>query len=147
MNRFFIDSKVIIEPSFSTLTRGFFSGDIKLSPFDTTGRGFISCDVKIVKIYLEKVHEILLDHDVFNRMQRLLRSPISDNIEVEKLDNILTEACEIGEDACCRRQKYHWSVDLHKIKRQLSIWGIFQSLRRRNLPIISIITRANEKKI
>ena len=101
-------------------------GDVKPPPFDPAGRGFTSRDVKNAKIYLEKVHEILLDHDVFNRMQRLLRSPILDNIEAEKLDNIFTKACKIGEDACCRRRKYHWSVDLHKIKRQLSIWGIFQ---------------------
>ena len=79
-------------------------------------------------MYLEKVHEILLNHDVFNRMQRLLRSPFSDNIKAEELDDVITEACKSGEAACCRRQRYHWSIDLHNIKRQLSIWCIFCSL-------------------
>ena len=85
-------------------------GDIKPPPFDPTGRGFISRDVKNAKIYLEKVHEILLDHDVFNRMQRLLRNPFPDNVEAEKLDDIITEACESGESACRRRKRYHWST-------------------------------------
>ena len=41
-------------------------GDIKPPPFDPTGRGFISRDVKNAKIYLEKVHKILLNYNVFN---------------------------------------------------------------------------------
>lgn len=77
-------------------------------------------------------------------MQRLLWRSTPNNIETEKLDDILTEACEAGENACRRRQKYHWSVDLHNIKRQLSIWRIFQSFWRRKLSTISIITQANE---
>ena len=97
-------------------------GNFKQPPFDPASRGFNSRDVKNAKVYLEKVHEILLEHDIFNRMQRLLRSPLPDNIETEKIDTILTEACEIGEATCRRRRRYHWSIELNKIRRELSIW-------------------------
>ena len=90
------------------------------------------------------MHEILLDHDVFNQMQRLLRNPFPDNVEAEKLDDIITEACESGESTCRRHKRYHWSIDLDNIKRQLSIWYIFRSLRRRELSTLSLTARATE---
>ena len=58
-------------------------------------------------------------------MQRLLRNPFPDNVEAEKLYDIIIEACKSREAVCRCRKRYHWSIHLHNIKRKLSIWCIF----------------------
>ena len=117
-------------------------GDTKEQPFDPKGRGLYSNDVKNAKIYLEKVHKCLVAKNVRVRLSRLLSNPHPDHYEVERIDTIITKACEAGEDACRRRRRTYWSVTLHTIKRELSIWCIFKSWKRRNLRTNCIISKA-----
>ena len=76
------------------------------------------------------------------RLSRLLLLPQPDHYEAERLDTIITKAYKSGEEECRRRRRYYWSVALHKIKRELSVWCIFKSWKRRKLKTDCIIARA-----
>ena len=97
-------------------------GNRKISLLDPSGRGFSSKDVKNTKVYLEQFHYYLFGCNVFNRIERILRSRFHDHREAERIDKVLTEAGISGENACRRRQRYYWSIDLHITKRELSLW-------------------------
>jgi hypothetical protein len=79
-------------------------GNAKPSPFDPKKRGIFSKDVKNAKIYLEAVSEYLCEKNVYARLNRLLTSEEPDHIEAERIDRIMTEACELGEKKCKRRR-------------------------------------------
>ena len=116
-------------------------GNVKPSSSDHLGRGFSSKDVKSTKIYLEKIHEVLNNNNIFLRIERLLRSHSPDHEEAEKINRTITEACKAGESICCRHKKSYLSIKLHKTKRELTIWCILQSWKRRKITLSPIINR------
>lgn len=61
-------------------------GDRKVSPLDPLGRGFSSKDVKNNKVYLKQFHDYLLECNVFNRIERLIRSRHRNHREAEQID-------------------------------------------------------------
>ena len=112
--------------------------------YDSKGRGLNSKDIKNVKLYLETVQECMLEHNVFARVHELTKSSIPNFRELEKIDNIMTKACELGESKCTRKGKSYWSIDLHTTKRDLSIWCTLRSWLKRKLDIDALIERAQE---
>ena len=81
---------------------------------------------------------------MFVRLQRLLNSEKPDHIEAEAIDRAITEACELGEKACRKRRREYWSIELHEVKRELAIWCILKSWRRRGIKLDCLLKRSKE---
>ena len=119
-------------------------GDSKESPYDPAGRSFSSKDPKAVTTYLKEVHEHLTDNNVFKRIRKLMDSNEPNHEEAEKLDRELTRACEHGSNACKRRRQDYWNIEIHELKRNLSIWCQFKGRQTRKLSSNALIARTKE---
>ena len=150
-----IVSNFVYEPFFYRLKgdhRGFYFdipekalfGSDTPAVYDSKGRGLNSKDIKNVKVYLETVQEYLIEHKVFARVHELTKSHRPNFRELEKIDKIMTKACEVGESKCTRKGKSYWSMDLHTTKRDLSIWCTLRSWVTRELDTSALIHRAQE---
>ena len=64
--------------------------------------------------------------------------------KAEAIYKALTKACRLGDDACWKQRRYYWSVELHEVKRALSIWCILKSWRRRKLDADCLLKRAKK---
>ena len=119
-------------------------GSNKPAVYDSKGRGLNSKDIKNVKVYLETVHDVMLEHKVFERVHALTTSSQPNFRELEKIDKLMTKACELGESKCTRKGKSYWSMDLHTTKRDLSIWCTMRSWLKRKLDTSVLIQRSRE---
>ena len=150
-----IVSNFVYEPFFYRLKgdhRGFYFdipekelfGSDKPVVYDATGRGLNSKDIKNVKVYLETMDKYLNERNVFPRIAALMNSPSPNFHELEKLDKLMTEACKVGESKCKRKGKSYWSIELHTIKRDLSIWCTMKSWMKRKMDTKILIQRASD---
>ena len=150
-----IVSNFVYEPFFYRLKgdhRGFYFdipekalfGSNKPAVYDSKGRGLNSKDIKNVKVYLETVHDVMLEHNVFERIHAITTSSKPNFRELEKIDKIMTGACELGESKCTRKGKSYWSIELHTTKRDLSIWCTMRSWLQCNLDTSALIQQSRE---
>ena len=95
-------------------------------------------------MYLQTVSKYLGEQNIFVRLQRIISSPDLDMEEAEAIDRTLTKSCELGDDACRKRRRAYWSVELHEVKCALSIWCILKSWRRRKLDADCLLERTKE---
>jgi hypothetical protein len=89
--------------------------------YDPNGRSFSSKDPKAVTKYLQAVSDHLKHQNVFERIQKLMESECPNNEEAERIDKDITQACAHGANECRRHPIHYWSVELHELKRELSI--------------------------
>jgi hypothetical protein len=64
--------------------------------------------------------------------------------EAETLDREIRRACEHGANQCKKGHLDYWSIEIHELKRNLSVWCQFRSRKKRKLPSTSLITRTKE---
>ena len=119
-------------------------GDSKEPPYDPAGRSFSSKDPKAVKTYLKETHAHLTNHNVFKRIQKLMENDEPNHEEAEKLDKELTRACEHGSNECKTRRLDYWSIEIHELKRNLSIWCQFKGRQARKLSSEALIARTKD---
>ena len=115
--------------------------------YDALGRSFNSKDKKAVLKYLDAFHSHLTANNVITRIQQLIQSEQSDHAVAEIIDQELTRACEHAENSCRKRRLDYWSIDLHLLKSELSVWCQFRSRQIHKLSFTALITRANEFNI
>jgi hypothetical protein len=72
-----------------------------------------------------------------------MKSDTPDHDEAERLDRELTRACQRGENQCMKQPMDYWSINIHELKRDLSVWCQFKSRRQRGRSSGAFITRAN----
>ena len=115
--------------------------------YDALGRNFNSKDKQAVLKYLDAFHSHLQANNVIQRIQHLMQSGQSDHAVAEIIDRELTRACEHAGNSCKKRRLDYWSIDLHLLKCELSIWCQFRSRQHRKLSSIALILRATEFNI
>ena len=115
--------------------------------YDALGRNFNSKDKKAVLKYLDAFHSHLTANNVIQRIQQLIQSDQSDHDVAEIIDRELTRACEHAGKCCKKRLLDYWSIDLHLLKCELSVWCQFRSRQHRKLLSIALISPATEFNI
>jgi hypothetical protein len=111
--------------------------------YDQAGRTFASKDPKAVTTYLAAAHSHLMANAVMTRIRNLLASDDPDHEEAEKLDSLMTQACEHASNQCKRRRKDYWNIEIHETKRNLSVWCQYKSRRIRKLSSRALIARTS----
>jgi hypothetical protein len=112
--------------------------------YDTTGRSFSSKDPKAVTTYLEATYKHLQANAVMSRIKKIFTKDIFDQEEVEKLDALMTQACEHASNQCKRRRVDYWNIEIHETKRDLSVWCQYKNRRTRKLSSKALIARTSE---
>ena len=79
-----------------------------------------STNVNQVTAYIEKKYELLLNHNVFERIQRLSQ-PWNRHRFAERLDRDITEASIAAENKLTRYREPQWSVTLAKSRKQAQV--------------------------
>ena len=117
-------------------------GNYTMSPFDPAGRGFSSKDVKAAPVYLRNMYKHIICQNIPHRIDNLMEKEYSNHTEAEKIDKQMTAGCTHGENKCHRRRREYWTVEIHKIRRELVIWCTFKYRKKRKLENTPLINRA-----
>jgi hypothetical protein len=64
--------------------------------------------------------------------------------EAEKLDKLMTQACEHASNKCKKRRSDYWNITIHEKKRDLSVWCQFKNRRVRKLSSSALIYLVSE---
>jgi hypothetical protein len=64
--------------------------------------------------------------------------------EAEKLDRLMTQACEHASNKCKKRRTDYWNIKIHEKKRDLSVWCHYRNRRVRKLSSSALIHRVSE---
>ena len=78
------------------------------------------------------------------RIRNLLENESEDHDEAEKLDALMTQACEHASNQCKRRRTDYWNIEIHETKRNLSVWCQYKNRRIRKLSSHALIKRTSE---
>merc|ERR1712078_500744 len=62
----------------------------------------------------------------------------------EQLDQDITRATQHAENQCRRLRRDYWSIPLHTIRRELSIWNSFKCRRKKKLDNTALYKKASE---
>ena len=119
-------------------------GNRQPAPYDPEGRSFTSKDPKAVTKYLTAVHNHLQANNVLDRISKLIKSDDPNHEEAEKLDREITRACQHGSNQCKKRRMDYWSIEIHELKRNLSVWCQFKSRKKRKFLSTALIARTNK---
>ena len=118
-------------------------GNKKDNPYDPEGRSLSSKNRKATATYLKAVNKHLVANNVYERMKKLMASKEPNHEEAERLDREMTQACQHGENKCKKIRLDYWSVEIHTLKRKLSVWCQFKRRIIKKLPSAPLIARAN----
>ena len=110
--------------------------------YDPTPRGIKTKDKKAVTRYLRACHKHLHKNNVFERLQGLIKQDNPNHRLAEILDNELIRAGAHADKQCQKRRTDYWNIELHTLKRELSIWCQYRSRTKRNLLTNSLRCRA-----
>jgi hypothetical protein len=116
----------------------------KKKEYDPDGRSFSSKDPKAVTKFLQAVTNHLKHKNAFEQIHNLMESEFPNNEEAERIDKEITQACEHGANECRRHPLHYWSVELHELKRELSIYCQFRRRRKKGLASTALVTRTAE---
>ena len=119
-------------------------GNKQPPPFDPEGRSFKSKDPKAVTKYLTAVHKHLQSNNVLNRISNMLKSDVPNHEEAEAIDAEITRACQHGANQCKKRRMDYWSIEIHELKRNLSVWCQFRSRKKRKFLSTALIARTRD---
>jgi hypothetical protein len=113
--------------------------------YDPDGRSFSSKDPKAVTTYLEAVYKHLQANDVMSIIKKLLMNDLPNHEEAEKLDKLMTQACEHASNSCCKKRRSdYWNIEIYKKKRDLSVWCQYRNRRIRKLLSSALIHRVSQ---
>jgi hypothetical protein len=101
--------------------------------YNPAGRSFSGKDPKAVTAYLDAAHKHLQANAVMSRIKKLLNKDTPDHEEAEKLDVLMTQACEHASNQCKKRRVDYWNIKIHETKRDLSVWCQYKNRRIRKL--------------
>jgi hypothetical protein len=73
-----------------------------------------------------------------------MQSEYPNNEEAERLDREITQACEHGANECRRHPLHYCSVELHELKRELSVYCQFRRRRKKGLESKALVARTEE---
>ena len=107
-----------------------------------TSRTFSSKDQKAIKVYLQAFHNFMQLHNIKSRLDKLLSSSVPDHAEAEALDADLIRASRAAENKCRVSPRDYWSVDLHLLKQELSIYSQLCHRKHKHLDCTALLTRA-----
>ena len=110
--------------------------------FDLMGRGFTTKDRTAVKTYLEAFYSHLTENNVFKRIGTLLENEHEDHELAEAIDRELTRACKHAENKCRKKRLDYWSIELHEVKRAVSVWCQFRRRKKKHLSSVALLTQA-----
>ena len=110
--------------------------------YDPSPRGIKTKDKKAVTRYLRACHKHLRANNVFKRLHDLSNNNRPDHSLAEILDNELIRAGAHADKQCRKRRTDFWNIELHTLKRELSVWCLYRSRTNRNLPTHSLRRRA-----
>ena len=97
-------------------------GNYTISPFDPVGQGFSSKDVKAALIYLHNIYKHLMCQNIPWRVDIFLKYKKINHKEAEKINKQIMAGCKNGEKNHHQRWCEYWTVEIHKIRRELVIW-------------------------
>lgn len=86
-------------------------------------RTLLSNDAVQVGKYLQKLHDLLRDQNIFDRTESLCESEEFRKDDLEKIDQAITEACLIAEKKLKRRRRPWWSKKVNKLRIRARILG------------------------
>jgi len=103
-----------------------------------------SKDRKSVGRYILAVHDYLVQHSVFQRMEKALSASPPDHSLVEKIDLDITRACKHGENSCKARRPDYWYIQIHLLHLHYSVLNQVCRRKQKGHSTISLISRAAE---
>ena len=118
-------------------------GNEQEKSYDPDGRSFSSKDPKAVTKYLQAVSNHLKHQNVYERVHELMKSEHPNHEEAERIDREITQACQHGATECRRRPLQYWSVELHELKRDLSVYCQLRRRRKKGLSSTALIARTS----
>jgi hypothetical protein len=79
-----------------------------------------------------------------SRIKKLIMKNLPNHEEAEKLDNLMTQACEHASNNCRKRRSDYWKIEIHEEKRDISVWCQYRNRRIRKLSSSALIHRASQ---
>jgi hypothetical protein len=73
-----------------------------------------------------------------------MKSECPNNGEAERIDKEISQACKHGANECRRHPLHYWSVELHELKRELSLYCQFRRRRKKGLDSKALVARTAE---
>jgi hypothetical protein len=101
--------------------------------YEPDGRSLPGKDPKAVTTYLEAAHTHLQANDVMSKIKKLIMNDLPNHEEAEKLDKLMTQACEHASNNCKKRRSDYWNIEIHEKKRDISVWCQYKNRRVRKL--------------
>ena len=81
----------------------------------------LSNNVKSVTKYIIALHKYLSNHNVFKWLWKLNKITDDDIIDLEKIDWDITTGYKHAENQCRKMKWEYWKIELHILKRDLSV--------------------------
>jgi hypothetical protein len=73
------------------------------------------------------------------KLKELIMNDLPNHEEAEKLDNLMTQACEHASNNCKKRRSIYRNIKIHAKKRGLSVWCQYKNRRVRKLSSSALI--------